>query len=449
MARGQVRVRGMNAAADLTPSPDGHHPTKGKEFPHSSVRQLLVAVAILSGGSVLAYFTYADVSARTSFVGAVQPEQTLNLDFTQTGRIQDVMVRAGEHVKKGQPLATQDQAVAKATLADAKAVLSAAQAKLTALQSPALAESTKQNLDLQVAKANSQLAGAQKAAADAVATADAEVAQAQQAVTDAQSTYDADNRQLSTLCANGSDTDKTFCANLQAQVRKDASAIATANANLVHTKASTAQLRDTAANAVTSAQSTLALTRNQRAAAGEPASAADVSSAQSAVASAQSDVDQAQHALDQLTLTSPIDGVIANVGGVPGELDGTTGVHGFAGPQSMQPAQAPAFSLFPPAAGADSTANPGTANQHPLITLVSSESDAVAQVAEAAMPGLKQGTPARVTVNALRRTVDGTVDQVIPMPIDQSGSVEYAVRLTVAHWPEGTTPGMSLSVVFP
>ncbi|GAA3436831.1 hypothetical protein [Kutzneria kofuensis] len=112
--------------------------------------------------------------------------------------------------------------MAKATLADAKAVLSAAQAKLTALQSPALAESTKQNLDLQVAKANSQLAGAQKAAADAVATADAEVAQAQQAVTDAQSTYDADNRQLSTLCANGSDTDKTFCANLQAQVRKDA-----------------------------------------------------------------------------------------------------------------------------------------------------------------------------------------------------------------------------------
>jgi hypothetical protein len=115
----------------------------------------------------------------------------------------------------------------------------------------------------------------------------------------------------------------------------------------------------------------------------------------------------------------------------------------------MQPAQAPAFSLFPPAAGTDSTQNPGTANQHPMITLVSSESDAVAQVAESAMPQLKPGKPARVTVNALRQTVDGTVDQVIPMPIDQSGAVEYAVRLTVAHWPDGTTPGMSLSVVFP
>lgn len=448
MARVQARVRGMNAAADLAPSAGGH-PLVKKEFPHSSVRQLLVAVAILSGGSVLAYFTYADVSARSSFVGAVQPEQALNLDFTQTGRIQDVMVRAGEHVKKGQPLATQDQTIAKATLADAKAVLVAAQAKLTALQSPALTDSAKQNLDLQVAKANAQLTGAQKASSDAAVTANAEVAQAQQAVTDAQSTYDADNRQLTTLCGADSTTDKTFCANLQAQVRKDSSAIATANANLTHTKASTAQLRDTAANAVTSAQSTLALTQNQRAAAGEPASPADVSSAQSSVASAQSDVDQAQHTVDQLTLTSPIDGVIANVGGVPGELDGTTGVHGFAGPQSMQPAQAPAFSLFPPAAGTDSSQNTGTANQHPLVTLVSSESDAVAQVAESAMPRLKPGTKARVTVNALRQTVDGTVDQVIPMPIDQSGAVEYAVRLTVEHWPEGTAPGMSLSVVFP
>src|SRR3954467_5771028 len=146
-------------------------------------------MAILSGGSVLAYFTYTDVSARSSFVGAVRPEQSLNLDFTQTGRIQDVLVRAGEHVKKGQPLATQDQAVAKATLADAKAVLTAAQAKLAALQSPALTDTAKQNLDLQVAKANAQLAGAQKAAADAAVTANAEVAQAQQAVTDAQSTY--------------------------------------------------------------------------------------------------------------------------------------------------------------------------------------------------------------------------------------------------------------------
>ncbi|QUQ63543.1 HlyD family secretion protein [Kutzneria sp. CA-103260] len=440
MARGQVRVRGMNAAADLTSG-------SGKEFPHSSIRQLLVAVAILSGGAVLAYFTYADVSARTSFVGAVRPQQQLNLDFTQTGRIQDVMVRAGEHVKKGQPLATQDQAVAKATVTDAQSVLAAAQAKLAALQSPALSESAKQNLDLQVAKANTQLAGAQKASSDAVAEANTQVAQAQQAVTDAQSGYNADNQQLTALCRAGSTTDQTYCANLQAQVRKDASAIATANANLTHTKASTAQLRDTAASAVASAQSTLAITQNQRAAAGEPASPADVSSAQSEVASAQSAVDQAQHTLDQLTLNSPIDGVIANVGGVPGELDGTTGVHGFAGPQSMQAADAPAFSLFPPAAGA--TQNAGGADQHPLITLVSSESDAIAQVAETAMPKVKPGAPARVTVNALRQTVDGKVDEVIPMPIDQSGGVEYAVRMTVAHWPDGIAPGMSLSVVFP
>ncbi|MFC0437795.1 HlyD family secretion protein [Kutzneria buriramensis] len=443
MAR-QARVRGMNAAADLTPNLNGHD----KEFPHSSVRQLLVAVAILSGGGVLAYFTYADVSARSSFVGAVQPQQTLNLDFTQTGRIQDVMVRAGETVKKGQPLATQDQAMAKATLADAQAVLAAAQAKVAALQTPALTEAARQNLDLQVAKANAQLSGAQRASADATSEANTQVAQAQQAVTDAQANYDTDNAQLTSLCGPDSDTDKTYCLNLRSQVQKGSTAIANANANLTHTKASATQLRDTAANAVTSAQSALALTQNQRAAASDPASPADISSAQSGVASAQTAADQAKHTLDQLTLTSPIDGVIANVGGVPGELDGTTGVHGFAGPQSVQPAQAPAFSLFPPADGGGSQ-NTGAANQHPLITIVSTASDAIAQVAESAMPRLKPGSKARVTVNALRQTVDGTVEQVIPMPIDQSGGVEYAVRTSVPRWPDGTTSGMSLSVVFP
>jgi hypothetical protein len=56
--------------------------------------------------------------------------------------------------------------------------------------------------------------------------------------------------------------------------------------------------------------------------------------------------------------------------------------------------------------------------------------------------------PVRVTINALGTTVSGTVLQVVPIPIRQSGSVEYTVKLSVPSWPAGIIPGMSLSTTF-
>jgi multidrug efflux pump subunit AcrA (membrane-fusion protein) len=57
----------------------------------------------------------------------------VNLDFAQTGRISQLLVKPGDHVAKGQSLAVQDETVASSTLLDAQAVLSADQAKLAAL----------------------------------------------------------------------------------------------------------------------------------------------------------------------------------------------------------------------------------------------------------------------------------------------------------------------------
>lgn len=434
-----VRIRGMNAAA-------GSGAGAEEKYPHSSLRQLAVAVVVLVIGATVAWYTVTQVGSRTSFTGVVQPEQAVDLDFTQTGRVIQILVKPGDHVTKGQALAAQDQTAASVNLINARAVLSADQAKLAALQSPSVSDAVRRNLDLQVDKANTQLTGAQKAASDASAKADADIAQAQQSLKAAQSTLDTDSSKFRASCT-GDDVPKQ-CTDLQAQVQQDTNAVSIATANVANKQAAASRAQDSAENAVATARASLALAQNQQANAAAPASPAEISSAQADVAAAQSAVDQAKAALDTLTLTAPMAGTVANIGGIVGELDGPNGVRAFSGPQAVETGSGPAFSLFPPSDGSNSTRNPGD-DQQPLVSLATSDFHAVAQVSEDAVAGLRPGAPARITVNTLRHTVDGTVAAVIPVPVNQGGSVSYQVKLTVSGWPEGTVPGMSLSVMFP
>lgn len=473
MARVPVRVRGMNAAAGRG-TPLAGESERPQRFPHASMRQLVVAVALLCAAVAIARYTLVEVMAGpASSVGIARPRQSVNLDFAQTGRVAQVLVKPGDRVRKGQPLATQDQGLAKAVLADAQAALAADQVTLKALRSPTLPPADRAALDQQVRDVSGQLSAAQRASADAVARGGSGVGQAQQTWQDAVATRRADAALLAKAdcpdsgdaSADGSVADTgapatgtasprptatgRSCADLTAQVGKDTVAVTAALANLTQAKATAAQLRDAAAGSLTSARSALALAQKQRTAAGAPASAADVSAAQAEVAAAQRVVDQDKQALGQLTLLSPIDGVIADVGGIAGELDSSDGVRLFAGPQALQSGSGPAFDLFPDGSAAAPEQNGTRADQQPLITLVSAENDAVAQVSEDRIPRLRPGHEARVTVNALHRSVRGAVAHVVRVPVSQGGKVEYEVRVTVAEWPPGTEPGMSLSVTFP
>jgi HlyD family secretion protein len=438
----QARVRGMNAAAEIGAD------TRRSQFPHASIRQLLVAIAIMAIGAVIAWFTLVRAADPTSFAGTVQPAQSVNLDFSQTGAVAQLLVKPGQQVSAGQALATQDQTAAKAALADAQSVLTADKARLTALSSPSLSPAQQQTLNLQVAQANGQLSGAQKASSDAAGAANSEVTQAQQALTHAQATLNSDTEQLQSSCQSSSHQNGN-CSAEQSQVQQDQTAVSTATAALSHAKAAATQSQDNAASAVTNARNALAVAENQRSAANAPATAADVSSAQADVANAQSTVDADQDALNALTLRAPMAGLIANLGGQAGELDGTTGVHAFAGPQSLQTDSASNFSLFPAQNGNGAAQNSNSGAQQALITLVTAQRNAVAQVSEDQVSSLHQGAAAEITVNALHATVNATIAQVIPIPVSQGGSVEYEVQLVVATWPPGTEPGMSLSVVFP
>ena len=485
-SKSPVRVRGMNAAAAVNGdsaggsspgdvAPVGGGPEPRRRLPHASMRQLLVAVALLVVGVVLARYTFTEVTGGpTGFAGTVEAQNSVSLDFTQTGRVSQILVSTGQTVTKGQPLATLDQGYAQASLQDAEAVLAADQAVVKSLQSPTLSSAGKQNLALQVAAANQQLSAAQQASQDAVAQGNTQIAQAQQTVNNAQATLKADSAQYKADCsaptagadhadnpdaasatpqdtaspqATGPASAGQYCLSLQSQLQKDSTGIASATAALANAKADAEQLQDTAAHAASNAGAALALTQNQGAVATAPASAAQLSTAQANVASAQTAVDQDRQNLTALTLVSPITGVVADVGGIVGDLDGTGGVHGFSGPSAAQATSGPAFSLFPPDSGTGSSGS--GASQQPLIWLVSSQKYLLAQVSESEAATLRTGHRARVTVNALGRTVDATVTQISPIPVDQNGSVEYPVRLAVPSWPQGTMTGMSANVVFP
>ncbi|HEX4224359.1 MAG TPA: hypothetical protein VHZ97_18465 [Pseudonocardiaceae bacterium] len=438
----QVRVRGMNAAHEIDAE------TRRSQFPHASMRQLLVAIAILAIGALVAWFTLVRAAGPTSFTGSVQPAQSVNLDFNQTAPVAQVLVKPGQQVVAGQALATQDQTAAKAALADAQSLLTADQARVTALQSPSITPAQEQTLNLQVAQATGQLSGAQKASSDAVSSGNAELSQAEQTLTQAQTALNNDSAQFHAACQQTSHPSQN-CSAQQSQVQQDTTAVSTANAALGHTRATVTQSKDSTASAVTNAQNALALAENQRNTAAAPATSADLSSAQADVANAQSTVDADKDALAALTLRAPMAGLVANVGGQAGELDGTTGVHAFAGPQSLQTGSASNFSLFPAQNGNGATQNSNSGDQQPLISLVTAQRNAVAQVSEDQVSALHQGAAAEITVNALHATVNATVSQVIPIPVSQGGSVDYEVQLVVSTWPPDTEPGMSLSVSFP
>lgn len=99
------------------------------------VRPLQLALACLVAvvGVTGAVLTYLHVAASpVVFAGAVTPAHSYPLNFTTTGTLAAVEVRAGQQVTRGQVLATENTGTARARLASARATIRASQAQLAA-----------------------------------------------------------------------------------------------------------------------------------------------------------------------------------------------------------------------------------------------------------------------------------------------------------------------------
>jgi RND family efflux transporter MFP subunit len=129
----------------------GHEPTAAAQVTTGTVQR----------GSVL-----STVSAS----GNVQPAQTLSLNFSGSGTITNVYVKAGQRVRKGQPLAKLDDTSQAADVRTARANLASAQANLKSLQDPLTPATRKQN-QVAAAQAQAGIATQQTALRDAIAAA--------------------------------------------------------------------------------------------------------------------------------------------------------------------------------------------------------------------------------------------------------------------------------------
>ena len=454
-------VRGMNVALAAADGADLAVGVGGRRvrFPHASWRQLMIAVAILVVAGLVGWLTITRLTdGPPTYSGVLVDAGSTNLDFPATGVVSKLLVHVGERVSVGEALASQDQQYAVVDVADAKAVLTADKAKLASLSNPSLSGSQAQQIALRVHQSETQLQAAQTAAEDAASSAGSQVAQAQQAATDAASVVTQDQAQFATSCPQGVVVPASTapasafslyegCVNLQSQVTRDTATSANDQADLAHTQSLAQQLRDSANAQVASDQAALQLAQNEAAVQSAPASAVDISSAQADLAQAQSQLDGDQQTLASLTLYAPMAGVVASVGGAIGNIDGPDGVHVYSGPTSNQPDNSPAFNLFPSSPGASSSGN-SAASQQPLITIDSSSYSAIAQVSETEVTRLHEGSPARVTINAISRTIPATISAITPIPVHGLSSVQYDVALTSTAWPKLVMPGMSVSVRF-
>jgi multidrug efflux pump subunit AcrA (membrane-fusion protein) len=97
-------------------------------------------------------------------VGSVRPGAESVLSFEISGRVTDVLVRPGDRLKRGQPLASLDGSDAELQVRSAEASLASAQAQLDQLVAGPKAED--------IRAAEGQLASAEAALAQAVAQRD-------------------------------------------------------------------------------------------------------------------------------------------------------------------------------------------------------------------------------------------------------------------------------------
>ncbi len=336
--------------------------------------------------------TRGDILATISATGVLEPENTLTISFETAGKVADIYVQEGDHVKAGQILAQLANDDLQLQLQQAEANLKAAQAQLAQLKEPP-------NIaDIEAAKA--ALAAAQAAYRDLIAgpdpdqiaSAEAAVKRAKVQLDQAQAAYDrikwrADAARMPQA--------------IQLQLATIDYEQAQAQLRLAKKGPKESQIAQALAN-IAQAQANLdRLTRGP--------STAQIAAQEAAVERAQIAVKQARRALEKTILKAPMDGTITAV---------------RINKNQMVTAAQPAFTIT---------------QLRPLHTTV--------HVDELDIAHVKVGQLATITVDAIPdRTFAGVITYLADTPTSQGGVVTYEAKVELQEDDPALRPGMSVSV---
>jgi multidrug efflux pump subunit AcrA (membrane-fusion protein) len=414
-------------------------------------REIIVTtlLAIIGLGVLIPTALYVFTSPPT-WPGTIRPASQVDMNFARSGSIVGVVVKPGDHVKRGDVLARQDDVPVNLAVSAAEATLVADQARLAALGTPA-GSTPDPKIQASLDKAQKQLAAAAAAAAGSQQSADIALTVAQQDLASAQADQARDQGTFATDCpqgaagalASGLPAGTPNCVSQAAQVARDSEAVTRAQLHVQQQQQGAQQARDGAARSQTLAQSQLSLTQVSVRPAGSVATPQEVAALQAQIAADDANVASQHAAAQQAVLTAPMDGVVAGVDAVPGDFAGPDGVRTYN--RSVAPASEPFSLLAPSTSGSGS---PPQTSFLPVVQIYGTDGWlVVAQVGEHDALRAHEGQRADVRLDGVgRHRFHGRVTQVIGQPLRSAGSVVYNVVLKLDTVPLRVLPGMSARV---
>ncbi len=492
MAKSSRPARGMNAA--LASGEAGVGEIRPVRTP-LGFRQLAAALCVAVAGTGVGVWSYHAIASRpVSFSGEVTPEHAYYLDFPNTGTVQTLTVRPGDHVKAGQVLATEVSSVAAANLAAAQAAVAADTALVAEDRNPQTTGSQLAQNQLDVAKAQAAADSAQGALALVQNSSQNAVTAQTAVVTSDQTTLDNDIARYGQFCATptpgttpgtsaspsasspsapeskrspspsapvpsrspapspspsgSTPAQEQFCQGLQSQIDKDSAALALAKANLGTVQSSNQAQEQQDLGSLSRSQSVLQAAQARVGAQGTALTPAAIALAQSQLAAAQAQLAADELALRQTTIVAPADGIVADTAGAVGDVVGPQGVHSYAGPAAQSGTlvnQEPGMQLFVPSAAPGSGSTDKSAYSA-LITVYSGALSVTAQLPESEIAGAHRGQAASLAITATGRTVPGRITQILLDPARVPGATYYDVTIAMDTQRPDILTGMSVDV---
>jgi multidrug efflux pump subunit AcrA (membrane-fusion protein) len=229
---------------------------------------------------------------------------------------------------------------------------------------------------------------------------------------------------------------------LKASVASAQATLASANAKVANDETSVTD----AQTAVTDAADTDSTTDDTTAAAQLATAKAQLTADQAAVATAQQQVTAAQTSLSAATLTSPIDGIVAEVNvSVGDQVSGGSSSSSSSGSGSGSGAGGSGSGSG--SGGGSGSSSSSSSSSAQFLVVGTSKWEASLTVDDSEINLIKKGIQAQLTVSGQTSNLFGTVSSVGVISTSTSDTASYPVTVSITGTPTGLHDGSSATVV--